>query len=106
MNPGTLFALGQILQAAQRWQAPRLHSPVPRHPVGTPTRHDLTLAQSASTRRSNREGSAWDEADWAELDEKARAITRAEWWIDQGTDLLELLDAATEADRGTENPFR
>ena len=52
----------------------------------------------------------WDEADWAELEEKARAITRAGWWIDQrdaeGTDLLELLDAATEADRGTENPFR
>lgn len=55
------------------------------------------------------EGS-WDEADWAELEEKARSITRAGWWIDQrdaeGTDLLELLDAAGEADRGTENPFR
>ncbi|GEC08439.1 hypothetical protein SSP24_60940 [Streptomyces spinoverrucosus] len=52
----------------------------------------------------------WDEADWAQLEEKARTITRAGWWIDQpdadGADLLELLDAATEADRGTENPFR
>ncbi len=37
-------------------------------------------------------------------------VTRAGWWIDQrdaeGSDLIELLDAATEADRGTENPFR
>ena len=51
----------------------------------------------------------WDDADWAELEEKARAITRAGWWIDQrdadGTDLLELLEAANEADHGTENPF-
>ncbi|GAQ51619.1 hypothetical protein PV332_18715 [Streptomyces scabiei] len=52
----------------------------------------------------------WDEADWAELEEKARSITAAGWWIDQrdaeGTDLLELLNAASENDRGTENPFR
>ncbi len=52
----------------------------------------------------------WDEADWAELEEKAHSVTRAGCWIDQrdaeGTDLLELLDAAGENDRGTENPFR
>ncbi|MDO0939137.1 hypothetical protein QQY66_48315 [Streptomyces sp. DG2A-72] len=51
-----------------------------------------------------------DEADWAGLEERARAITRTGWWIDQrdadGADLLELLKAATEADTGTENPFR
>ncbi|MGW2822119.1 hypothetical protein ACWC24_14070 [Streptomyces sp. NPDC001443] len=55
------------------------------------------------------EGS-WEEADWTELEEKARTITRAGWWIDQreadGPDLVELLDAAGESDRGTENPFR
>lgn len=52
----------------------------------------------------------WEEADWAELEEKARTITGAGWWIDQrdteGVDLLELLDAAGESDRGAENPFR
>jgi hypothetical protein len=52
----------------------------------------------------------WDEADWAPVEEKARTITRAGWWIDQrdadGTDLPELLEAATENDLGTENPFR
>lgn len=35
---------------------------------------------------------------------------RAGWWIDQrdaeGSDLPELLDAATSEDTGTENPFR
>ncbi|MFJ2115999.1 hypothetical protein ACIOEX_29625 [Streptomyces sp. NPDC087850] len=55
------------------------------------------------------EGS-WDEADWSALEEKIRTVTRAGWWIDQrdaeGTDLPELLDAATAEDRGTENPFR
>jgi hypothetical protein len=52
----------------------------------------------------------WEEADWTVLEEKVRTVTRAGWWIDQreadGTDLPELLEAATEADRGTENPFR
>jgi hypothetical protein len=52
----------------------------------------------------------WNEADWAELEDRARSVTRAGWWIDQrdadGTDLLELLEAATEQDCGTENPFR
>ncbi|MFD5765334.1 hypothetical protein ACFWIN_05875 [Streptomyces sp. NPDC127049] len=110
MNPGTLLALGQILQALQFRQASRLHIPVPRHPVRTPPRHDPTLARSASTRRSNREEGTWDEADWAVLEEKIRTIGRAGWWIDQrdaeGTDLPELLDAATSDDIGTENPHR
>ncbi|MFE9801515.1 hypothetical protein ACFYP6_22060 [Streptomyces goshikiensis] len=52
----------------------------------------------------------WDEANWSTLEEKIRTVTRAGWWIDQrdadGTDLPELLDAATADDRGTENPFR
>lgn len=52
----------------------------------------------------------WDETDWIKLEEKARTITRAGWWIDQrdaeGADLLELLDAAADDDRGTENPYR
>ncbi|MFB9556861.1 MFS transporter [Streptomyces roseoviridis] len=52
----------------------------------------------------------WGEADWAVLEEKIRTVTRAGWWIDQreaeGTELPELLDAATSEDIGTENPYR
>ncbi|MEU6085314.1 hypothetical protein ABZ865_00645 [Streptomyces sp. NPDC047085] len=42
------------------------------------------------------------------VEEAARTITRAGWWIDQRSsepgDLTELLEAATGADRPTENP--
>jgi hypothetical protein len=52
----------------------------------------------------------WAEADWAVLEDKIRTVTRAGWWIDQrdaeGSDLPELLDAATSDDIGTENPFQ
>ncbi|MFF3536397.1 hypothetical protein ACFYXP_20920 [Streptomyces sp. NPDC002466] len=48
------------------------------------------------------------EAEWEEIEEAARTITRAGWWIDQRSsepdDLTELLQAATEADQPTENP--
>jgi DNA-binding IclR family transcriptional regulator len=48
------------------------------------------------------------EAEWEEIEEAARTITRAGWWIDQRSsepgDLTELLEAATGADRPTENP--
>ncbi|WP_406357263.1 hypothetical protein OHB56_32950 [Streptomyces sp. NBC_01635] len=73
---------------------------------GERSRHQLMIAAHTALVVEG----AWDEADWAELEERARAITRAGWWIDQrdaeGSDLLELLDAATESDRGTENPYR
>jgi hypothetical protein len=40
----------------------------------------------------------------------ARTVTRTGWWIEQrdadGADLLELLNAATETDRGTETHSR
>jgi len=97
-------------QAAREWaeqfDMPPLEGPAKALGWGERSRHQLmTAAHTALVV----EGS-WDEADWAELEEKARAITAAGWWIDQrdaeGTDVLELLDAATEADRGTENPFR
>ncbi|MFE0819847.1 hypothetical protein [Streptomyces sp. NPDC058847] len=49
------------------------------------------------------------EAEWGEIEESARTVTRAEWWIDQRSsepeDLTELLRAATGVDRPTENPF-
>ncbi|MFE9976503.1 hypothetical protein ACFYRD_38850 [Streptomyces hirsutus] len=91
---------------ATQFEMPRLEGPDKALDWGERSRHQLmTSAHTALVV----EGS-WDDADWAELEEKARSITRAGWWIDQrdseGTDLLELLDAATEADRGTENPFR
>jgi hypothetical protein len=48
------------------------------------------------------------EAEWEEIEDAARTITRAGWWIDQRYsepgDLTELLQAATETDRPTENP--
>ncbi|SHN22972.1 hypothetical protein [Actinacidiphila paucisporea] len=49
------------------------------------------------------------EAEWEATEDKARTVTRAGWWIDQRSsepgDLAELLDAATDADRPTENPY-
>ncbi|MFB7666905.1 hypothetical protein ACFC1R_23645 [Kitasatospora sp. NPDC056138] len=50
-----------------------------------------------------------DEAAWEQIEDAARTITRAGWWIDQRSsepdDLAELLEAATDRDRPTENPF-
>ncbi|MFC4606896.1 hypothetical protein ACFO9E_03505 [Streptomyces maoxianensis] len=91
---------------AERFDMPPLEGPERALEWGERSRHQLmTDAYSALVVEGT-----WGEADWAELEEKARAITRAGWWIDQreadGTDVLELLDAADEADRGTENPFR
>ncbi|MFE3645892.1 hypothetical protein ACFXOM_33795 [Streptomyces sp. NPDC059169] len=97
-------------QAAAEWAAkfdmPTLEGPERALEWGERSRHQL---MSAAHTALVVEGT-WDEADWAELEEKARIISRAGWWIDQrdteGSDLLELLDAATETDKGTENPFR
>ncbi|MCV2465111.1 hypothetical protein OEB94_38215 [Streptomyces sp. ICN988] len=91
---------------AKRFDMPALEGPDKALHWGERSRHQLmTAAHTVLVVEGT-----WDEADWAELEEKARAITRAGWWIDQrdseGTDLVELLDAAGEADRGTENPFR
>ncbi|MGV9883019.1 hypothetical protein [Streptomyces sp. NPDC003006] len=97
-------------QAAADWAAhfdmPPLEGPEKVLNWGERSRHQLVTATYAALVSEG----IWDEADWATLEEKVRTITRAGWWIDQrdaeGTDLPELLDAATEADRGTENPFR
>ncbi|MET9564744.1 hypothetical protein ABZY07_31190 [Streptomyces tauricus] len=97
-------------QAAAEWAArfdmPPLEGPERALEWGERSRHQLVGAAHVALVV---EGS-WSEADWAELEEKARTVTRAGWWIDQrdaeGADLPELLDAASEADRGTENPFR
>ncbi|MEU3255943.1 hypothetical protein [Streptomyces sp. NPDC006997] len=91
---------------AKQFDMPQLEGPAKALDWGERSRHQLMRAAHTALVVEGR----WDEADWAELEEKARSITRAGWWIDQrdseGTDLLELLDAATETDRGTENPFR
>ncbi|MCX5100364.1 hypothetical protein [Streptomyces sp. NBC_00439] len=46
--------------------------------------------------------------EWEEIEKAARTVTRAGWWLDQHSsepdDLTELLQAATGADRTTENP--
>ncbi|MER6461680.1 hypothetical protein ABT278_14545 [Streptomyces sp. NPDC001228] len=91
---------------AQQFGMPQMEGPEKALAWGERSRHQLMRAAYAALVVEG----TWDEADWAELEEKARAVTRAGWWIDQrdadGADLLELLDAAGETDRGTENPFR
>ncbi|BDH15432.1 hypothetical protein [Streptomyces hygroscopicus] len=91
---------------AEKFDMPPLEGPDKALDWGQRSRHQLMAAAHTALVIEG----AWDEADWAELEEKARLVTRAGWWIDQrdadGSDLLELLDAASEADRGTENPFR
>ncbi|MFF7981783.1 hypothetical protein ACFZDK_22100 [Streptomyces sp. NPDC007901] len=91
---------------AQQFAMPQVEGPEKALAWGERSRHQLmTAAYTALVVEGT-----WDGADWAELEEKARSVTRAGCWIDQrdteGPDLLELLDAAGEADRGTENPFR
>ncbi|POX43394.1 hypothetical protein C3486_00225 [Streptomyces sp. Ru73] len=53
------------------------------------------------------EGGA-DEGDWEAIEDAVRTATRAGWWLDQRdadpADLPELLQAASETDRSTENP--
>lgn len=48
------------------------------------------------------------EAQWEAIEDAGRTVTRAGWWISQRDsepeDLIELLEAATEADRPVENP--
>ncbi|MGW2477911.1 hypothetical protein [Streptomyces sp. NPDC001665] len=91
---------------AKQFDMPPLEGPERILAWGERSRHQLmTAAHTALVVEG-----VWDEADWAELEEKARGISRAGWWLDQrdadGQDVVELLDAAGEADRGTENPFR
>ncbi|MFI7102750.1 hypothetical protein ACIBK8_25720 [Streptomyces sp. NPDC050161] len=97
-------------RAAAEWSAqfdmPPLEGPEKALPWGERCRHQLvTAAHTALVAEGT-----WDDADWAVLEEKIRAVTRAGWWIDQrdadDSDLPELLDAAGESDLGTENPYR
>ncbi|AZK97042.1 MULTISPECIES: hypothetical protein [Streptomyces] len=90
---------------AERFGMPPLDGPEKILGWGERCRHQLTTAAHTALAV---EGS-WDETRWTALEEQIRAVTRAGWWLDQRdtnpADLPELLNAATESDRGTENPF-
>nr|BFD94082.1 hypothetical protein KitaXyl93_54420 [Kitasatospora sp. Xyl93] len=72
---------------------------------GTRSRHQVLAASYAALVLDR----GMPESTWERIEDQARTITRAGWWIDQRAsdpgDLPELLDAATDADRPTENPF-
>ncbi len=91
---------------AERFDMPPLEGPEKALDWGERSRHQLMIAAHTALVIEG----TWNETDWTQLEEKARMITRAGWWIDQreaeGSDLIELLDAATESDRGSENPHR
>ncbi|MGW6393107.1 hypothetical protein ACWFR1_21940 [Streptomyces sp. NPDC055103] len=91
---------------AERFDMPPLEGPERALDWGERSRFQLvTAAYTALVTEGT-----WDETDWAVLEEKIRTVTRTGWWIDQreaeGSDLPELLDAATSEDTGTENPHR
>ncbi|MEF9908139.1 hypothetical protein [Streptomyces sp. P9-A2] len=83
---------------AERFDMPPLEGPEKALDWGERSRHQLMTASHTALVVEG----AWDEADWAESEEKARTIIRAGWWIDRrdtgGADLLELLEAATDDD--------
>lgn len=90
---------------ATRYRMPPLEGTDKAVPWAVRCRHQLLTAAHTTLVV---EGHLSEEA-WQSLEDEARTITRAGWWIDQRNadpaDLPELLDAATGADRPTENPF-
>ncbi|MBF9071777.1 hypothetical protein [Streptacidiphilus fuscans] len=95
----------QAAEWAEQFQMPPLDGPERALAWGETIRHKLVTA--AYTVLVEEQGI--DEEAWAAVEDQVRTVTRAGWWIDQReaepADLSELLDAATDADRGTENPF-
>ncbi|WTP97704.1 hypothetical protein OHA63_28975 [Streptomyces anulatus] len=91
---------------AEQFDMPPLEGPERALEWGERSRHQLVTSAYGALVSDG----TWDETDWAVLEDKIRTVTRAGWWIDQrdaeGSDLPELLDAATSDDIGTENPFR
>lgn len=90
---------------ARRFAMPPLEGPDKTLDWGERCRHQLMTAAHTDLVLDG----SWEEPAWTDLEAKARTVTRAGWWIDQraaaGSDLLELLDAASEQDHGTENPY-
>ncbi|MFC9331982.1 hypothetical protein [Kitasatospora sp. NPDC057015] len=96
-------------QAASWWAAkfrmPPLDGPERALAWGERSRHQL---MTNAYRALVAEGEL-GESGWQEIEDQARTVDRAGWWIDQREaapgDLPELLAAATDADRSTENPY-
>ncbi|MDH6111319.1 hypothetical protein P3T36_003343 [Kitasatospora sp. MAP12-15] len=92
---------------AEQYRMPPLDGPAKAVPWGERCRH---LLVTGAYRVLVVEGSL-DEGDWQQLEDQARTVDRASWWIDQReaspTDLPELLAAAVnDADaRTSENPY-
>lgn len=89
---------------SEQYRMPPLEGTERAVPWGVRCRHQLlSVAYTALVL----EGGT-SEAAWEEIEDMARTVTRSGWWIDQRSsepgDLAELLHAATDADRPTENP--
>ncbi|MCM1967972.1 hypothetical protein [Streptomyces sp. G1] len=90
---------------AERYRMPPLEGTDRGVAWGARCRHQLL---SAAYTALVVEG-AMSASEWELLEDAVRPLTRAGWWIDQReaepTDLPELVEAAAESDRPTENPF-
>ncbi|WP_369191557.1 bifunctional 5,10-methylenetetrahydrofolate dehydrogenase/5,10-methenyltetrahydrofolate cyclohydrolase [Streptomyces sp. R08] len=71
MNPNAILTYSQVLPPGQNSHPFPRDPAIYRNPERTPTQHSSTSARSASTRRSNREGSARQEEVAAVIDELA-----------------------------------
>ncbi|MFE6101315.1 hypothetical protein ACFVQ4_15255 [Streptomyces laurentii] len=90
---------------SQQYRMPPLEGTERAVPWGVRCRHQvLASAYTALVIEGDT-----SEAEWEEIEQSARTITRSGWWIDQRSsapdDLPELLQAATDTDRPTENPY-
>ncbi|MFD0259069.1 hypothetical protein ACFVH7_12450 [Kitasatospora indigofera] len=90
---------------AEQYRMPPLSGPEKILAWGERCRHQLV---AAAYQVLVAEGSLSEEQ-WEGVEEQARAVDRAGWWLDQREaapgDLPELLAAAADADRSTENPY-
>ncbi|MFG2919066.1 hypothetical protein ACGF0D_40080 [Kitasatospora sp. NPDC048298] len=90
---------------SQQYRMPPLEGTAKGVTWGVRCRHQVLAAAYAALVLDG----GMPEAEWELIEDRARMITRAGWWIDQRAsepgDLPELLDAALDTDRPTENPF-
>ncbi|KQV20944.1 MULTISPECIES: hypothetical protein [unclassified Kitasatospora] len=90
---------------AEQYRMPPLSGPEKILDWGERCRHQLV---AAAYKALVVEGPL-TEGRWEEVEAQARTVDRAGWWLDQReaapVDLPELLEAATDADRSTENPY-
>jgi len=90
---------------AEQFGMPPLDGPPKAIPWGERCRHQLVSAAYTELVLEGELG----EATWQEIEDQARTVDRASWWIDQREaapgDLPELLAAAGDAARTSENPY-